>query len=65
MLLYAYVHIFSEVRKMKMGKSVALMAVGAASVLAYQKYSKPVMDKMEKTANKALKKADKKLENMM
>lgn len=50
---------------MKMGRNVALMAVGAASVLAYQKYRKPVMDKMEKTANKALKKADKKLENMM
>lgn len=50
---------------MKMGKNVALMALGAGAVLAYQKYSKPVMKKVEKTANKALKKADNKLENMM
>ncbi len=50
---------------MKMTKNIALMMAGAGAVLAYQKYSKPVMKKMSKTMNKALDKADKKLENMM
>lgn len=50
---------------MKMSKDVLFMALGAGAVLAYQKYSKPMMKKVEKTANKALKKADSKLENMM
>lgn len=46
---------------MKMTKNIALMMVGAGAVLAYQKYSKPVM----KTISKEMNKADKKLENMM
>lgn len=50
---------------MKMGKSIALMAMGAGAVLAYQKYQKPVMRKMEKVADEAMKKANKKLEDMM
>ena len=50
---------------MKMTKDVALMMLGAGVVLAYQKYSKPAMKKIPKTMNKALDKADKKLENMM
>lgn len=50
---------------MKIGKSVALMAMGAGAVLAYQKYNKPVMKKMEKVADNAMKKANKALEDMM
>jgi hypothetical protein len=50
---------------MKMGKNIALMALGAGAAMAYQKYNKPVKKKAEKLANKAVKKADRKLENMM
>lgn len=50
---------------MKMTKNIALMAMGAGAVLAYQKYSKPAMKAMSETMNKALDKADKKLENMI
>jgi len=50
---------------MKLGKDMALMAIGAGAVLAYQKYSKPIMKAMDKTAKKAIKKANDKLEDMM
>jgi len=50
---------------MKIVKSMALIAAGAGAVLAYQKYSEPVMDKVEEIADEAMKKANKKLENMM
>ena len=50
---------------MKIGKSMALVAMGAGAVLAYQKYSKPVKNEMDKIANKAIKKANNKLEDMM
>ena len=50
---------------MKIGKNVALMAMGAGAVLAYQKYNKPVMKKMEKVVDSTIKKANDKLENMM
>lgn len=50
---------------MKMLKSVALIAAGAGAVLAYQKYSEPVMNKLEDIADEAMKKANKKLEDMM
>lgn len=50
---------------MKMGKSIALMAIGAGALLAYQKYNKPVMKKIEKTIDKTMKKMDNKLEDMM
>ncbi len=46
---------------MKLTKDVALMMIGAGAVLMYQKYSKPMMKKMDK----ALDKADRKLENMI
>lgn len=49
---------------MKM-KNIAFMAMGAGAVLAYQKYNKPVMKKMEQVADKAMKKANNKLEDMM
>lgn len=50
---------------MKIAKSMALIAVGAGAVLAYQKYSEPVMNKLEDIADEAMKKANKKLEDMM
>ncbi len=50
---------------MKIVKSMALIAVGAGAVLAYQKYSEPMMEKLEDIANDAMKKANKKLEDMM
>lgn len=50
---------------MKIVKSMALIAVGAGAVLAYQKYSEPVMNKLECLADDAMNKAKKKLEDMM
>lgn len=50
---------------MKMAKDVALMAVGAGAVLAYQKYKKPAMQKMEQVVDKTMKNANKKLDEMM
>lgn len=50
---------------MKLLKSVALMAAGAGAILAYQKYSEPVMNKLEDIADDVMKKANKKLEDMM
>ena len=50
---------------MKIAKTMALIAVGAGAVLAYQKYSEPVMDKIENIADDAMKKAEKKLDDMM
>ncbi len=49
---------------MKM-KDMALLGLGAGTVLMYQKYNKPVKKKMEQVVNKTIKKADKQLENMM
>ena len=50
---------------MKVLKSMALIAVGAGAVLAYQKYSEPVLNKLSDVAEEAMKKANKKLEDMM
>ena len=50
---------------MKIVKSMALVAVGAGAVLAYQKYSEPVMEKISDMADNAMKCASKKLEDMM
>ena len=50
---------------MKIMKSMALIAVGAGAVLAYQKYSEPVINKLSDVAEDAMKKANKKLEDMM
>lgn len=50
---------------MKVLKSMALIAVGAGAILAYQKYSEPVMNKLGDIAEDAMKKANKKLEDMM
>ena len=46
---------------MKMAKTMMLMGLGGLSVIAYQKYSKPLMKKMSKLMNKM----DDKLEEMM
>ena len=50
---------------MKIVKSMALIAVGAGAVLAYQKYSEPVMEKLQNIADDAIKSASKKLDDMM
>ncbi len=50
---------------MKIVKSMALMAMGAGAILAYQKYSEPMMKKLECLAEDAIRKADEKLEDMM
>lgn len=50
---------------MKIARMMALIAVGAGAVLAYQKYSEPVMEKLEDIADDAMKKASKKLDDMM
>lgn len=56
-----YTNSSSEVIKVKMTKSMMLMALGAGTVLMYQKYNKPLMKKMSKMMNKM----DDKLEDMM
>ncbi len=50
---------------MKFVKDMTLMGIGAGAVLAYQKYSKPVKKSVEKAVDATMKKANKKLENMM
>ena len=64
-LCYIQCHISSEVICVKIVKSMALIAVGAGAVLAYQKYSEPMMDKISQMADDTMKKASKKLEDMM
>lgn len=50
---------------MKIAKSLALIMVGAGAVLAYQKYSEPVIDKLCDVTDELMKKANKKLDDMM
>jgi hypothetical protein len=50
---------------MKYGKSLALMALGAGTLLAYQRYNKPVMQRVKHEVNKTVAKTNNKLENMM
>lgn len=50
---------------MKIAKVIGLMAAGAGAVLAYQKYSKPVIKKMQEIMDDALSKADEKLDDMI
>lgn len=50
---------------MKLLKTLALMAAGAGAILAYQKYSEPVIDKITDMAEDAMKKANEKLEDMI
>lgn len=50
---------------MKVAKVIGLMAAGAGVVLAYKKYSKPVIEKMQEVVDSALCKAEEKLDDMM
>lgn len=50
---------------MKLAKNLALMGLGAGAVLAYQKYSKPMMKKMDQMMEKKFKMVDNALEDMM
>ena len=58
-------HIFQREGDMMKMRDMILMAMGAGAVLAYQKYNKPMMKKVEKVADKAMQKASDKLEDMM
>lgn len=50
---------------MKLGKTLALMGMGAGAVLVYQKYKKPMMKSVDKMLDSKMKKVDKALEDMM
>ena len=50
---------------MKIAKDMALVAAGMGMLYAYQKYSKPVMQKMKKVVDNTMECMDKKLDNMM
>lgn len=50
---------------MRILSGVALFTLGAATAIVYEKYGQPVVCKMEKNLDEAMKKASKKLENMM
>ena len=50
---------------MKLVKSMALMTMGAGAVLAYQKYNKPVMNKMNEMFSNMKEKMSDELENMI
>lgn len=50
---------------MEMYKNIAFFALGATSVLMYQKYKEPVMKKLECAANTMMRKADEALDDMM
>ncbi len=52
-------------KKMSFAMLVTGMAAGAGAYAAYQKYNKPMMNKVEKVVNKSLKTANDKLEDMM
>ena len=50
---------------MKFVKGMSLMAAGVGATLLYQKYSKPLMKKMQKEISKTTKKVGNQLEDMM
>ncbi len=50
---------------MKHTRDIALMATGAAMLMAYQKYNHTLMEKMENSKEKTLKKVSNKMEDMM
>ena len=52
-------------KKMSFAMLVTGMSAGAGAYAAYQKYNKPMMNKVEKVVNKSLKTANDKLEDMM
>lgn len=46
-------------------RNAMYIAIGAGAALAYQKYKKPMMKKVEQQKDQVLKKVDQKIENMM
>lgn len=50
---------------MKIAKDIMLMSIGAAAVIAYQKYSKPMMKEIDKMMKQKMKEMNNALENMM
>lgn len=50
---------------MKVFGGIALFTLGAATAIMYERYGQPVVDKMGKDMDQAMKKASRKLENMM
>ena len=46
-------------------RDMAMMMAGGMLVMAYQKYNKPMMKAVKKSACKNMKKMDKKLDDMM
>ncbi|MEG2322292.1 MAG: hypothetical protein RSB71_02265 [Bacilli bacterium] len=50
---------------MKIAKSMLLMGIGIGATLAYQKYSKPAMQKIEKLIDKTVRKVNNELDEMM
>ena len=50
---------------MKMFKTSLLIGLGVGGTLMYQKYSKPMINKMEKLIDKTVKKVDSELEEMI
>lgn len=49
----------------EMAKAMMFMGMGVGMTLAYQKYSKPAMKKIEKMIDKTVKKVDEELDEMM
>lgn len=61
-----YRHFASEVIIMKeLAKGMLYMGLGIGATIAYQKYSKPAMKKIEKCIDKMVKKVDQELDEMM
>ena len=60
-----YIQILAEVIKMRITRDMALVALGAGMVLAYQRYREPMMEEMDKMVSKTMKCANHKLEEMM
>jgi len=50
---------------MRITRDMALVALGAGMVLAYQRYREPMMEEMDKMVSKTMKCANHKLEEMM
>lgn len=50
---------------MKMTRDIMMMSLGAGALLAYQKYNKPVMKKLDRVVDKTMQKANKTIEDMM
>lgn len=46
-------------------RNAMFMALGAGMAVAYQKYKKPMMKKIEEEKDRAIRKVDRSIENMM